>query len=136
MCDQAAWKCCSSALTSRAMQATTLQTAAIAGLAEDLKHEVPKEQPISGHLQARPLMPACLPVLPAALCGHRSYRMHSQDPVEEAKLNWTKQWYPMMGIADLDPAVPHPVMLLGKRLVLWRDAQQIWRCLDDSCPHR
>ena len=42
----------------------------------------------------------------------------------------------MAGVADLDPATPHPIMLLGKRLVLWRDAQQIWRCLDDSCPHR
>ena len=41
-----------------------------------------------------------------------------------------------MGMNDLDPAVPHPIMLLGKRMVLWRDARQIWRCLDDCCSHR
>ena len=56
--------------------------------------------------------------------------------VHEAVFNWQKAWYPMMGLDDLDPAVPHAIMLLGKRLVLWRDAQQTWRCLEDSCPHR
>ena len=115
-----------------------MQTAAIAGVAEDLKHDVPTEQPVSGHLQA-----GALALTAGWLAGWTCGRVSSlltggalQDPVEEAKLNWTKQWYPMIGTADLDPAIPHPIMLLGKRLVLWRDAQQVWRCLDDSCPHR
>ncbi|EIE25095.1 Rieske-domain-containing protein, partial [Coccomyxa subellipsoidea C-169] len=36
----------------------------------------------------------------------------------------------------LDPKVPHPKELLGMRLVLWRDAQGVWRCFEDKCPHR
>ena len=32
--------------------------------------------------------------------------------------------------------VPSPVQLLGQRLVLWRDAEQQWRCFADACPHR
>jgi len=32
--------------------------------------------------------------------------------------------------------VPTPVQLLGQRLVLWRDAEQQWRCFADVCPHR
>ncbi|KAK9825088.1 hypothetical protein WJX74_007293 [Apatococcus lobatus] len=54
---------------------------------------------------------------------------------EPALFNWTKQWYPMAAVQDLDPAVPHPIKLLGKELVLWRDAQG-WRALEDNCPHR
>ncbi len=32
--------------------------------------------------------------------------------------------------------VPYAFDLLGKRLVLWRDAEQQWRCFEDKCPHR
>lgn len=63
------------------------------------------------------------------------HSVHLQEP-HEAVFNWQKAWYPMMGIKDLDPSIPHAIMLLGKRLVLWRDARQIWRCLDDCCSHR
>ncbi|KAL3146814.1 hypothetical protein ABBQ38_014791 [Trebouxia sp. C0009 RCD-2024] len=50
-------------------------------------------------------------------------------------LNWTKQWYPVHAVVDLDPARPHAVNLLGKELVVWNDGQQ-WRCFEDLCPHR
>jgi hypothetical protein len=55
---------------------------------------------------------------------------------DSGKFDWVKQWYPLAFIEYLDPKVPHPVELLGKRLVLWRDAQQMWRCFEDKCPHR
>eukprot|EP00883_Tetradesmus_obliquus_P015685 jgi/Sobl393_1/8841/SZX73315.1 len=35
-----------------------------------------------------------------------------------------------------DPARPHAVTLLGKQLVLWRDGQGQWQCMQDACPHR
>ncbi|BDA41303.1 Protein TIC 55, chloroplastic [Coccomyxa sp. Obi] len=50
--------------------------------------------------------------------------------------DWAKQWYPLAFVEDLDPKVPHAMELLGQRLVLWRDAEQQWRCFQDKCPHR
>jgi hypothetical protein len=50
--------------------------------------------------------------------------------------DWVRQWYPLAFVEDLDPGRPHAVELLGKRLVLWRDAQQQWRAFEDRCPHR
>lgn len=49
---------------------------------------------------------------------------------------WEKQWYPLAYEGDLDPTRPHPVQLLGKDLVLWRDGEGAWHCFEDLCPHR
>lgn len=49
---------------------------------------------------------------------------------------WIQQWYPVSVVETLDPSRPHPVQLLGKSLVIWRDGQQQWRCFEDACPHR
>eukprot|EP00850_Spirogloea_muscicola_P010411 SM000061S19238 [mRNA] locus=s61:362622:364656:+ [translate_table: standard] len=38
--------------------------------------------------------------------------------------------------ADMDPRRPHPVTVVGRSLVLWRDAAGEWRCFADQCPHR
>ena len=54
----------------------------------------------------------------------------------QGAFDWAKQWYPLGVISYLDPKVPHPVELLGQRLVLWRDGQGQWRCFEDKCPHR
>ena len=51
-------------------------------------------------------------------------------------MDWHRQWYPVALLDYLDPKVPHPIQLLGERLVLWRDAQHRWRCFEDKCPHR
>eukprot|EP00884_Botryococcus_braunii_P002002 jgi/Botrbrau1/11802/Bobra.0224s0008.2 len=50
--------------------------------------------------------------------------------------SWTKQWYPIAVVSDLDPSVPWGTKLLGKDLVLWRDGQGLWQALEDLCPHR
>lgn len=55
---------------------------------------------------------------------------------EKDTYDWAKQWYPLAFVEDLDPKIPHPMELLGERLVLWRDADQQWRCFQDKCPHR
>ena len=56
--------------------------------------------------------------------------------LEEDRFDWARQWYPVAFVDDLDPTKPHPIELLGKRLVLWRDAQKHWRTFEDKCPHR
>ncbi len=35
-----------------------------------------------------------------------------------------------------DPSRPHPLELLGRKLVLWCDGGGAWRCNEDACPHR
>ena len=49
---------------------------------------------------------------------------------------WTQQWYPISVVETLDPSRPHALKMLGKSVVIWRDAQQRWQCFEDACPHR
>lgn len=49
---------------------------------------------------------------------------------------WERQWYAAAIVADLDPRRPHSLELLGRRLVVWRDAANEWRAFADECPHR
>jgi len=50
--------------------------------------------------------------------------------------SWTRQWYPLAAVDDLDATRPHAAQLLGRRLVLWRDGGGDWRAFEDLCPHR
>ncbi|KAK9832649.1 hypothetical protein WJX81_007195 [Elliptochloris bilobata] len=50
--------------------------------------------------------------------------------------DWSRQWYAIAFVQDLDPTRPTPLELLGNRLVLWRDRAGAWRCFADRCPHR
>ncbi|WIA30048.1 hypothetical protein OEZ86_000143 [Tetradesmus obliquus] len=50
--------------------------------------------------------------------------------------SWTKAWYPVAAVENLDAAKPNKVTLLGKDYVLWADAAGQWRCFEDRCPHR
>jgi len=52
------------------------------------------------------------------------------------QFNWCSYWYPVHVLESIDPSRPHPVQLLGKQLVLGRDAAGSWRCADGACPHR
>ncbi|MEA5537226.1 Rieske 2Fe-2S domain-containing protein [Crocosphaera sp. XPORK-15E] len=52
------------------------------------------------------------------------------------QFSWTQNWYPISPLSYLDPAIPTPVTLLGKKLVIWRDKQQKWVIMDDQCPHK
>jgi phenylpropionate dioxygenase-like ring-hydroxylating dioxygenase large terminal subunit len=62
---------------------------------------------------------------------------HAQEASQEQPgFDFAKHWYPLQAVENLDPKVPHPVELLGKRLVLWRDGAGEWRCFEDKCPHR
>jgi phenylpropionate dioxygenase-like ring-hydroxylating dioxygenase large terminal subunit len=59
-----------------------------------------------------------------------------ENQAETDSFQWHQQWYPIAVIEFLDPTKPHPVQLLGKNLVLWRDGQGRWSCFEDACPHR
>jgi hypothetical protein len=56
----------------------------------------------------------------------------TSDAEAPAQFNWYKQWYPVRIVQELDPSVPHPVMLLGLRLVLWKEGNT-WRWVAPAC---
>jgi phenylpropionate dioxygenase-like ring-hydroxylating dioxygenase large terminal subunit len=46
------------------------------------------------------------------------------------------QWYAVAKSVQVKRDKPHPVMALGRHLVLWRDTGGKLHCLEDYCPHR
>ncbi|EIE23217.1 Rieske-domain-containing protein [Coccomyxa subellipsoidea C-169] len=56
--------------------------------------------------------------------------------MQEEPFVWTKHWYPLAVVEDLNPQKPFATKLLGKDLVIWQDADKQWRCFEDICPHR
>jgi phenylpropionate dioxygenase-like ring-hydroxylating dioxygenase large terminal subunit len=61
---------------------------------------------------------------------------NSAEESEALPYNWSKQWYPVSPLSALDPSRATSTELLGRRLVVWRDAAEKWRCFQDLCPHR
>mmetsp|Transcript_28071 Transcript_28071/g.72193 ORF Transcript_28071/g.72193 Transcript_28071/m.72193 type:complete len:555 (+) Transcript_28071:218-1882(+) len=62
-----------------------------------------------------------------------------EEPVEETggeTFRWLDHWYPIHVLDAIDPSRPHYAQLLGRDLVLWRDGQGQWNCMEDFCPHR
>lgn len=55
---------------------------------------------------------------------------------EGAEMVWGKNWYPILPLRDVDPKNPYPFTLLGRKMVLWRNGEGEWCCLDDRCAHR
>lgn len=54
-----------------------------------------------------------------------------------AEFNFFQHWYPLSPIADLRPAVPTPVTVLGIRTVIWQPRDRATYCVFlDQCPHR
>ncbi|GMH40215.1 hypothetical protein BSKO_08119 [Bryopsis sp. KO-2023] len=74
----------------------------------------------------------------ARIDGSQATDAKEPEPSEDqpSVVNWTKQWYPLAVVGDLDPSLPHAVRLLGKEIVLWRDGRGDWRAFEDVCPHR
>jgi phenylpropionate dioxygenase-like ring-hydroxylating dioxygenase large terminal subunit len=46
------------------------------------------------------------------------------------------RWYIAAKSVQIQPGAPFGTTMLGKRLVLWRDATRAVRALEDFCPHR
>lgn len=58
------------------------------------------------------------------------------DESQRPAFDWGRQWYPVAFAEDMEPGRPHQVTVLGREMVLWRDAQGDWRAFEDRCPHR
>jgi hypothetical protein len=72
----------------------------------------------------------------AALQQDAGEENQEQQQNREEPFVWRDHWYPVSLIEDLDPSVPTPFQLLGRELVVWKDAQGEWRVFLDKCPHR
>ena len=60
-----------------------------------------------------------------------------QPPMQEQRFTWSRQWYPLTAVDNLDPGRPTPITVLGTNLVVWWEAAgSTWRCFRDVCPHR
>ncbi|CAI5970806.1 unnamed protein product [Closterium sp. NIES-65] len=53
---------------------------------------------------------------------------------EAGAFEWSRAWYAVGVASDMDAARPHAVTVVGRPLVLWRDAAGSWRCFLDQCP--
>jgi phenylpropionate dioxygenase-like ring-hydroxylating dioxygenase large terminal subunit len=51
--------------------------------------------------------------------------------------NFFQNWYPISPIEDLDPDCPTPIVLLGRKVVVWKPRFSTQYCVFlDRCPHR
>ena len=55
---------------------------------------------------------------------------------QDASFSWSRAWYAVNVLGQLDGRRPHGFHLLGRPMVLWRDKEGEWRCFLDQCPHR
>ncbi|RQP04894.1 MAG: aromatic ring-hydroxylating dioxygenase subunit alpha [Paracoccus sp. BP8] len=46
------------------------------------------------------------------------------------------QWYPVAKSVEIKNTVPYGAIVLGRKLVLWRDGAGQIKCIEDFCPHR
>jgi phenylpropionate dioxygenase-like ring-hydroxylating dioxygenase large terminal subunit len=70
-------------------------------------------------------------------CVSSETQVQSTAPSSQV-FDWINQWYPVALEVDLDPAVPTPFVINGRRLVVWRARapDTKWVVFRDSCPHR
>lgn len=53
------------------------------------------------------------------------------------KFDWFEAWYPVHYVEDLDKTKPTRFTLLERDVVIWWEpTSQMWRVLEDRCPHR
>lgn len=46
------------------------------------------------------------------------------------------QWYPVAKSVEVEKARPYGAVVLGEKVVLWRDRDGGLKCIEDFCPHR
>lgn len=55
---------------------------------------------------------------------------------DKGEFDFRNCWYPLAVTKFLDPGKPHPLQILGIKIVVWRDGNGKWRAFEDYCPHR
>eukprot|EP00271_Cylindrocystis_brebissonii_P012976 TRINITY_DN32506_c0_g1_i1.p1 TRINITY_DN32506_c0_g1~~TRINITY_DN32506_c0_g1_i1.p1 ORF type:complete len:566 (-),score=87.53 TRINITY_DN32506_c0_g1_i1:996-2693(-) len=79
------------------------------------------------------------PAISQAVLSTAPEAAEKEAEVTEAlpSFSWSKQWYPVAPLVDMDPAVPHGFQILGNKVVFWKDPKSgKWSCFEDRCPHR
>lgn len=76
----------------------------------------------------------------------RDVDVRTDTSADRAVFQWTKQWYPLLPLKLLDESqgegyasgVPEiqRQSILGRDVVLWKDAEGRWRAVEDRCAHR
>ena len=57
--------------------------------------------------------------------------------MSDSTFDFLQHWYPVSPLEDLDPECPTPVVVLGKRIVIWKPRfSDHYRAFLDQCPHR
>lgn len=55
----------------------------------------------------------------------------------DTTFNFFQHWYPISPLEDLDPNCPTPIVLLGRKVVVWKPRFSNQYCVFlDQCPHR
>ena len=104
------------------------------------------------HRSAGPIASRCQPVTPrtavvaAVASPARDVDARTDTSADHAVFQWTKQWYPLLPLKLLDESqgegyasgVPEiqRQSILGRDVVLWKDAEGRWRAVEDRCAHR
>ena len=56
---------------------------------------------------------------------------------DPSRFDCAEAWYPLSLVRDLDPLQPTAFTLLDQDLVIWWEpSAQVWRVMEDKCPHR
>jgi pheophorbide a oxygenase len=102
---------------------------------------------------SRPLLLLCLPMMAWSLSSSTSA---VRDPTQSssstnsksatvitslnqeslASRRFPRTWVPLASAYELDPDRPSPLEFLGQKYVCYRENNQKWVVMDDSCPHR
>ncbi len=68
--------------------------------------------------------------------GQKTLDPMSSKAATKGVFAWTKHWYPVMLVSDLDAQNPTPHTLLNISMVVWQDGEGNWGACEDRCPHR
>lgn len=61
----------------------------------------------------------------------------SNSKLKPTAFDWSKQWYPVSPLQDLDKDGPNKITLLGIDMAVWfHKPSSTWRAFKDVCPHR
>ena len=60
-------------------------------------------------------------------------KLRIEERVNEGLKN---QWYPVAKSVEIKADRPYGAIVLGRKIVLWRDSADEIRCIQDFCPHR
>ncbi|CAD7698480.1 unnamed protein product [Ostreobium quekettii] len=106
---------------------------------------IPRWRPIDGICQRQPsVVPRRMAVAVAAPA--RQVEQREEEGTGDEKFVWEKHWYPIAPLKWLEEAQGEGFesglpqiqrqTILGRDIVVWKDAEGEWRAVEDRCSHR